>query len=118
MGAEVVYRLADEDIVEYDCTPITIPLSEYENYFFINNGMFMELSYYAATIAIDHLTIYSGMTFGNTNILETDVIAWNRAANLIDTKADLVGAQLTGNVTAPTLGVAANSDRIATTAFV
>ena len=117
-GAEVVYRLADEDIVEYNCTPMTIPLSEYENYFFINNGMFMELSYYAATIAMDHLTIYSGMTFGNTNILETDVIGWNRAAELIDTKADLVGAQLTGNVTAPTLSIAANSDRIATTAFV
>jgi hypothetical protein len=54
--------------------------------------MFMELSYYAATIAIDHLTIYSGVTFGDTNILETDVIGWNRAAELIDTKADLVGA--------------------------
>lgn len=117
-GAEVVYRLADEDIVEYDCSSMTIPLNYHENYFFIENGMFMELSYYAATIAIDHLTIYSGMTFGDTNILETDVIGWNRAAELIDTKADLVGAQLTGNVTAPTLSIAANSDRIATTAFV
>ena len=117
-GAEVVYRLADEDIVEYNCTPMTIPLDYHENYFFINNGMFMELSYYAETIAMDHLTIYSGMTFGDTNILETDVIGWNRAANLIDTKADLAGAQLTGNVTAPTLSISANSDRIATTAFV
>ena len=97
---------------------MTIPLSEYENYFFIENGMFMELSYYAATIAIDHLTIYSGVTFGDTNILETDVIGWNRAAELIDTKADLVGAQLTGAVTAPTLSITSNSDRIATTAFV
>ena len=118
IGAEVVYRLADEDIVEYNCSSMTIPLDYHENYFFIENGMFMELSYYAATIAMDHLTIYSGMSFSNTNILETDVIAWNRAANLIDTKADLVNAQLTGNVTAPTLGVTANSDRIATTAFV
>ncbi len=117
-GAEVVYRLADEDIVEYDCTTMTIPLNYHENYFFIENGMFMELSYYAATTAMDHLTIYSGMTFGNTNILETDVIGWNRAAELIDTKADLVGAQLTGAVTAPTLSITANSDRIATTAFV
>ena len=117
-GAEVVYRLADEDIVEYNYTPMTIPLDYHENYFFINNGMFMELSYYAETIAMDHLTIYSGMTFGDTNILETDVIGWNRAANLIDTKADLAGAQLTGNVTAPTLSISANSDRIATTAFV
>ena len=117
-GAEVVYWLDDEDIVEYDCTPMTIPLSEYENYFFIENGMFMELSYYAATIAIDHLTIYSGATFGSTNILETDVIGWNRAAELIDTKANLVGAQLTGAVTAPTLSITSNSDRIATTAFV
>ena len=118
MGAEVVYRLADEDVIEYNCTPMTIPLSEYENYFFIENGMFIELSYYAATVAMDHLTIYSGMTFGDVNILETDVIKWNRAADLIDTKADLVGAQLTGNVTAPTLSITANSDRIATTAFV
>ena len=117
-GAEVVYRLADEDIIEYDCTPMVIPLNYHENYFFIENGMFIELSYYAATIAIDHLTIYSGATFGDTNILETDVIAWNRAAGLIDTKADLVGAQLTGAVTAPTLSITSNSDRIATTAFV
>ena len=118
IGAEVVYRLADEDIVEYDCSSMTIPLDYHENYFFIENGMFMELSYYAATVAMDHLTVYSGMTFGETNILETDVIGWNRAANLIDTKADLVGAQLTGNVTAPTLSITTNSDRIATTAFV
>lgn len=118
IGAEVVYRLADEDIVEYDCTPMVIPLNYHENYFFIENGMFLELSYYAATLAVDHLTIYSGATFGDTNILETDVIAWNRAASLIDTKADLSGAQLNGNVTAPTLGITANSDRIATTAFV
>lgn len=117
-GAEVVYWLADEDIVEYDCMPMTIPLNYHENYFFIENGMFLELSYYAATLAVDHLTIYSGATFGETNILETDVIGWNKAAELIDTKADLVGAQLTGNVTAPTLGITANSDRIATTAFV
>ena len=118
IGAEVVYRLADEDIVEYDCTPMVIPLNYHENYFFMENGMFLELSYYAATLAVDHLTIYSGATFGDTNILETDVIAWNRAASLIDTKADLSGAQLNGNVTAPTLGITANSDRIATTAFV
>lgn len=117
-GAEVVYRLADEDIVEYDCTPMVIPLNYHENYFFIENGMFLELSYYAVTFAVDHLTLYSGATFGDTNILETDVIEWNRAANLIDTKADLSGAQLTGNVTAPTVGITANSDRIATTAFV
>lgn len=118
IGAEVVYRLADEDIVEYDCTPMVIPLNYHENYFFIENGMFLELSYYAATFAVDHLTLYSGATLGDTNILETDVIAWNKAASLIDTKADLVGAQLTGNVTAPTVGITANSDRIATTAFV
>ena len=117
-GAEVIYRLADEDIIEYDCTPMVIPLNYHENYFFIENGMFIELSYYAATLAVDHLTIYSGATFGETNILETDVIGWNKAAELIDTKADLVGAQLTGNVTAPTLGIGASSDRIATTAFV
>ena len=96
IGAEVVYRLADEDIIEYSCTTMTIPLNEYENYFFIENGMFMELSYYAATIAIDHLTIYSGATFGNTNILETDVIGWNRAANLIGTKADIDSPTFTG----------------------
>jgi hypothetical protein len=75
---------------------MTIPLNEYNNYFFIENGMFLELSYYAATIAMDHLTIYSGMTFGNTNILETDVIGWNRAAELIDTKADINSPTFTG----------------------
>ena len=117
-GAEVVYRLADEDIVEYDCTTMTIPLDYHENYFFIENGMFMELSYYAATTAMDHLTIYSGMTFGNTNILETDVVGWNHAAADIDSKAPLDSPVFTGAVYAPTAGVATNNTRVATTAYV
>lgn len=118
IGAEVVYRLAEEDIIEYDGTPLIIPLNYHTNFFFIDNGQLHKISYYAETFAVDHLTIYSGATFGNTNILESDIAGWNNAASLIDTKADLVGAQFTGNVTAPTLGITANSDRIATTAFV
>ena len=98
---------------------MTIPLSEYENYFFIDNGVFMELSYYAATIAMDHLTIYSGMTFGNTNILETDVIGWNRAADLIDTKADINAPTFTGQVRLETAPSRTDvSLRVATAGFV
>lgn len=117
-GAEVIYRLEDEDVVEYNCTSMTIPLNYHVNYFFTEEGFIQSIHYYADTVSMDHLTIGSGMTFGETNILESDVIGWNNAADLIDTKANLVGAQLTGNVTAPTLGISNNSDRIATTAFV
>lgn len=117
-GAEVIYRLADEDIVEYNITPMTIPLNYHVNYFFINNGVLKELSYYAETLAVEHLTIYSGATFGETNILESDVIAWNNAANLIDTKANIESPIFLGAPTAATPGITSNTTRLATTEFV
>lgn len=117
-GAEVIYRLADEDIVEYNITPMTIPLNYHVNYFFINNGVLKELSYYAETLAVEHLTIYSGATFGETNILESDVIAWNNAANLIDTKANIESPMFLGTPTTATPGITSNTTRLATTEFV
>ena len=80
--------------------------------------MLKELAYYAETLAVDHLTIYTGLTYGSTNVLENDIIEWKRAANLIDNKADIDTPAFTGMATAPTLGVTSNSNRIATTAFV
>ena len=59
IGAEVIYRLADENITEYSFSPMTIPLNYHINYFFINNGVLKEISYYAETLAVQHLTIYS-----------------------------------------------------------
>ena len=118
IGAEVIYRLADEDIVEYSFTPMTIPLNYHINYFFINNGVLKEISYYAETLAMQHLTIYSGATFGETNILESDIIDWNHAANLIDIKANIDSPTFLGTPTAPTPGAVSNTTRLATTEFV
>ena len=118
IGAEVIYRLADEDIVEYNFTPMTIPLNYHVNYFFINNGVLKELSYYAETLAVQHLTVYSGATFGETNILESNIIGWNNAANLIDTKANIESPVFLGAPTATTPGITSNTTRLATTEFV
>ena len=73
---------------------------------------------YAETFAVDHLTVYSGATFGDTNILEEDIAAWNHAADMIDSKANIDSPTFTGSPTAPTPGVAVNSTRLATTQFV
>ena len=97
---------------------MTVPLNYHINYFFITNGVFKNLTYYAETVAVEHLTIYSGATFGETDILESDVLAWNHAADLIDAKANLDSPAFTGSVTAPTLGMTNTSDRVATTSFV
>ena len=118
IGAEVIYRLNDEDIIEYDCTPMIVPLNYHVNYFFIENGLLQELTYYAETFAVDHLTVYSGATFGDTNILEEDITAWNHAADMIDSKANIDSPAFAGSPTAPTPGVAVNSTRLATTQFV
>ena len=117
-GAEVVYKLSEENIVEYNFTPITIPLNYHINYFFIDNGFLKELSYYAETVAVQHLTIYEGITYGSTNVLESDLLNWNHAAQLIDSKANIDSPAFTGAASAVTLGIASNSDRLATTAFV
>lgn len=120
VGAEVIYKLEQEDIIEYNLSSqLTIPLNYHYNYISVTNGLILSITYYAETLAVNHLTI-NGNVFriGNTNVTEENITQWTNAGNLIDTKADLVGAQLTGNVTAPTLGITNNSDRIATTAFV
>ena len=117
-NAEVIYILDDEDVVEYDFTPLTIPLFYRINYIRTTLGLITEFSYYAETLAADHFTIYNGATFGNIDILETDVIGWNHAASLIDTKADLQSPVLLGTPQSTTPAIATNSDRIATTAFV
>lgn len=118
IGAEVIYRLADEDIDEYNITPITIPLGQYVNYFFVDGGQLKELSYYAQTLAINHLTISDGVSFGSTNILESDVIAWNNAASTMDGKANLDSPEFVGSPLAPNPSQSTNTTRIATTAYV
>ena len=117
IGAEVIYLLEDEDIIEYDITPQTIPMFFHVNYIKTDTGVIVSFSYYAETFGVSHITISNGATIGGTSVLENDVQEWNRAAELIDNKADLVAPAFTGNATAPTLGVTAISDRIATTLF-
>ena len=117
-GAEVIYKLADEDIEEYNITPITVSLGQYVNYFFIDGGYLKTLSYYAQTLRVQHLTIDNGITFGETNILESDVASWNNAANELALKANINSPEFTGSPLSTNPGVAVNNNRIATTAFV
>ena len=117
-GAEVVYQLADEDIVEYDITPQTIPMFFHVNYIKTDTGVIVSFSYYAETFGVSHITVSNGATIGETNILESDVQGWNQAAELINTKANIASPEFTGSPTAPTPGAASNTQRIATTEFV
>ena len=117
IGAEVIYQLEDEDIVEYDITPQTIPMFFHVNYIKTDTGVIVSFSYYAETFGVSHITISNGATVGNTDILESDVQGWKHAAESIDAKANLVSPAFTGTATAPTIGITAVSDRIATTLF-
>lgn len=118
IGAEVIYRLADEDIQEYQGTSMTIPLDYHTNYFFMENGFFQEIQYYAETVAMQHLTIYSGITFGESNIVEQDIKNWQNTYNSMDTKADINSPTFTGVPTTPTPGIYDYSTKIANTAYV
>lgn len=118
IGAEVVYELSSNDIVEYNITPIDIPLFYHTNYLHINHGEIVNFSYYAETFAVSHLTISNGITFGDNQITESTITGWNHAADLIDTKAPIESPIFTGNASSVTTVPTANSDRIATTAFV
>lgn len=117
-GAEVIYKLADEDVVEYDFAPIEIPLYYRHNYFQVDGGVNTFISYYAETFAANHFTVYDAVTFGDTYIEESDVIGWNTTANLINTKADIDSPAFTGNPTATTPNMVDNSTRLATTFYV
>ena len=117
-GAEVVYALNEQDYVEYDATSVTVPLYYHTNYFWIENGLITLLSYYAETFAADHITIYNGVTFGNTHIAESDITAWNDTITTLDTKADIDSPEFTGAPTAPTPGVSDRTTRLATTLYV
>ena len=119
IGAEVVYALDEEDYIEYDATTVVVPLYYHTNYFWIENGLITLLSYYAETFAANHITVYDGVTFGNTHIVESDITAWNDTVTALNTKADLNSPTFTGNPTvdhAP--GRADSSLRIATAGFV
>ena len=117
-GAEVIYKLADEDIEEYNITPITIPLGQYVNYFFIDGGYLKTLSYYAQTFRVQHITIDNGISFGGTNILESDITAWNNAASAMDEKANIESPEFTGSPMAPNASIGTNNNRIANTMYV
>ncbi len=88
-GAEVVYNLNEEDIVEYNISPLTIPLFYHVNYFLVENGIIKSFTYYAETFRVEHLTIGAGATFGETDFFENDIIKWKDAADKIDLKADI-----------------------------
>lgn len=118
VGAEVIYELSSNDIVEYNITPINIPLFYHTNCLHVNHGEIVNFSYYAETFAVSHLTISNGITFGNNQITENTITGWNHAADLIDTKAPIESPVFTGNASSVTTVPTANSDRIATTAFV
>ena len=118
IGAEVIYVLNDEDVQEYNFTPVIPTLFYRDNAIYVNNGTVSSITYYGETFAIKHLTIYNGVTFGDTNINETDVQNWQRAANNFDTKADLNSPIFTGTPTAPNPSISDYSARIATTNFV
>lgn len=75
IGAEVIYLLEDEDIIEYNITPQTIPMFYRINYLKTNTGVIENFSYYAETFGVSHLTISTGVTIGDTNFLESDVQA-------------------------------------------
>ena len=65
--------LDDADIIEYDFTPLTIPMFYHMNYIKINNGIIDSLTYYAETLAVSHLTVQSGITLGEADFIENDV---------------------------------------------
>ena len=117
-GAEVVYQLDNEDIEEYDITPIDIPMFYRINYIKTDNGIIINFTYYAETFAVSHLSIQNGATFGETEFFESDIQEWQHAADLIDTKADIDSPNFIGSPTAPTCSAGTNSTKLATTAFV
>ena len=118
-GAEVVYALNEEDWIEYDITPVTIPLFYHQNYISVDLGIITSFTYYAETFGVKHLTTSDGITMGQTNIIEQDVQNWNYAANLIDTKANIDTPIFIGHLTTDrSPGRGDNSFRLATTNFV
>ena len=117
IGAEVVYELSSNDIVEYNITPIDIPLFYHTNCLHINHGEIVNFSYYAETFAVSHLTISNGITFGDNQITESSITGWNYAADNIDLKANIHSPVLTGTPLSTTPTITTNSDRIATTAY-
>ena len=72
-GAEVIYQLDNEDIEEYDITPIDIPMFYRINYIKTDTGIITSLTYYAETFGVSHITIQDAATFGDEEILEEDV---------------------------------------------
>lgn len=118
IGAEVIYVLNDDEMVEYDFAPIDIPLFYQNNYVYVNNGIITDLSYSAETLAVTHLTIRDAVTFGDTDIKEVDVQNWQNTYNDISTKANIDSPAFTGAPTAVTPNMADTSNRLATTSFV
>ena len=72
-----------KDYVEYDITPIVIPLFFRNNQISIDIGVITLFAYYAETFGVSHLTTQNGITMGETNITENDVITWNNNSNLL-----------------------------------
>lgn len=89
IGAQVVYVLNEEDYVEYDLTPLVIPMYYHNNYFYCQDGTILSFTYYAETLAVSHITVRDGIKFGSTHITEENVTNWNNIAQLqIDDEID------------------------------
>ena len=117
-GAEVVYALDEEDYVEYDASTVTVPLYYHTNYFWIQNGLITLLTYYAETLAAHHMTVYDGVTFGETHIVESDITAWNNSLATLATKANIESPEFTGTPTTTTPGASDRTTRVANTLYV
>lgn len=117
IGAQVIYKLEDEDVEEYDITLLTVPLFYHINYLKTETGQITRFVYYAETLSVTHLTIQDGATFGETDFFESDIQRWNHAADDIDLKANINSPTFTGTPSATTPALTTNSDRIATTAY-
>lgn len=119
IGAQVIYALEEADYVQYNITPITIPLYFRTNYFCCDSDcIILSFTYYAETLASNHITAREGLRVGSSNISEQDVQNWNSAFALVNSKAPIDSPEFTGTPTAPTPGAATNSTRLATTQFV
>ena len=118
IGAEVVYVVDEEDYIDYNFTPITIPLNYHNNHIWVENGTIAKITYYAETLAVNHLTIGYGYTMGENTIIAENIIAWNQAASAINSKANIESPEFTGVPLAPNPGRTSNTTRIATTNFV
>ena len=100
IGAEVVYELAEEDIIEYTIPTVTIPLAAGDNILWLNQGYITNIEYIAQTIGFEHLTANT-IRVKNEEFTDSDVINWKQMAEEVPNKAPINGPTFTGLVSVP-----------------